>query len=237
MYPIHEDIILTPEQQKLVLDYVREVDFHLPGASAEDFTEVIPRARYGGWDFMSEDLESYLVGLKCTKPGFEDQNTFIRMSYGQLMGQPDAERLPVNDPVLASDDMRMQRWRDTPTGPSRTGVDAYATTDGSVPGVDLDLRMIHDTLSDILDFDRRGLTSEDVGYFDLQVDWGVMLAGRYPRLKHFEKEGRLNADQVASLKEFERRCGEAQEVLAHHELPKLDRVWEPERRRHQAHHS
>ncbi len=34
MFPLHEDIELSDEQIQLVLDYVREVDFHLPGSSA-----------------------------------------------------------------------------------------------------------------------------------------------------------------------------------------------------------
>ncbi len=82
----------------------------------------------------------------------EDQHTFIRMSWGQLMGDPEAVRLPVNEPVLASDMMTLARYRDTRTGPSRTGVDAYsAAPDDSVPGVDFDLKLLNGALDDVLE--------------------------------------------------------------------------------------
>ena len=58
----------------------------LPGATSRDF-EVADTARYVGWAIMPEDLESYGVGLACTAPGMENQNTFIRMSRGQLLGE------------------------------------------------------------------------------------------------------------------------------------------------------
>ncbi|MFY9263266.1 MAG: hypothetical protein WBH73_05810 [Arcanobacterium sp.] len=56
------------------------------------------------------------------------------MSWGQLHGDPDAPILPVNPPVLAADNMVLNKYRDTRTGPSRTGVDSYATDVGE-PGV------------------------------------------------------------------------------------------------------
>ena len=124
MYPLHEDMELTDEQVQIVLDYVREVDFHLPGARSDEFL-VVRWARYVGFQFIQEDLEAYAVGLRCTHPGMEDQHTFIRMSWAQLAGEPDAPRLPVNEPVLASDMMTLARYRDTRTGPTRTGVDSH----------------------------------------------------------------------------------------------------------------
>ncbi|MCZ9309027.1 hypothetical protein ACUY3K_00815 [Corynebacterium uberis] len=236
MYPLHSDITLDAAGRQRALDYLVEVDFHLPGSTPRDF-RVKDLARYIGWNFQSEDLEAYAVGLVCTTPGLEAHHTFIRMSYGQLTGQPDALRLPVNQPVLANQTLRMQRWRDTPTGPSRTGVDSYATADGSVPGVDLDLAMLHDTLADALDFAHAGHSSADEGQFDLAVDLGTLLAGRYPRLKYYEKAGRLTAPQQERLRAFEAQATQAQQTLESLELPTLARIAVPEKRRHAQHHS
>ncbi|WP_075691635.1 hypothetical protein [Corynebacterium sphenisci] len=236
MYPLYQDITLTEEQKRIVADYLVEVDFHLPGATARDF-EIADVARYVGWNFQSEDLESYAIGLRCTAPGLEDHRTFIRMSRGQLLGAADAPRLPVNEPVLANETLRMQRWRDTPTGPSRTGVDSYATDDGSVPGIDMDLTQLHDVLADISDFARSGRGKADEGQFDLALDFGSLLAGRYPRVKHYQAAGRLRPDQEERLRAFEDAAEAMAGTLEALDLPTLGRLRVPERRRHAQHNN
>lgn len=212
MYPLHEDIELSDEQIQIVLDYLQEVNFHLPGAAPHEFI-VVRWARYTGFQFMQEPLEAYAVGLRCTHPGMEDQHTFIRMSWGQLMGDPEAVRLPVNEPVLASDMMTLARYRDTRTGPSRTGVDAYAVSDNSVPGVDFDLQLLNGALDDVLEQHLTGKGQEINSWWDPALNWGVALAGRYPRLKYFESKKRLDKKTLAALHSFEARAAKAETAL------------------------
>ncbi|MDO5747104.1 MAG: hypothetical protein Q4P66_05540 [Actinomycetaceae bacterium] len=234
MYPLYEDMLLNDEQQRIVLDYIQEVNFCIPGTSPTDYT-VVPMAKYVGWNFRSEDLEAYAVGLLCTKPGYEKHHTFIRMSRGQLLAQAEAPRLPVNEPVLATDTLRMQRWRDTPTGPSRTGVDSYVNDDGSVPGVDMDLLQLEDVLDDIEAFDQGTLENKLTCQFDLSTEFGTLLAGRYPRLKYFEKEGRLLPQQCDRLHAFEKKATEMYDTLRKHHLPTLECLKTPEKRRYRQH--
>ncbi|HHU95363.1 MAG TPA: hypothetical protein GXX62_09840 [Alcaligenaceae bacterium] len=213
MYPLHEDLELSDEQVQIVLDYLQEVNFHLPGAASHEFL-VIRWARYTGFQFMQEPLEAYAIGLRCTHPGMEDQHTFIRMSWGQLMGDPEAVRLPVNEPVLASDMMTLARYRDTRTGPSRTGVDAYgAASAESVPGTDFDLKLLDGALEDVLEHHRTGKGREINAWWNPALNWGVALAGRYPRLKYFESKGRLDEKTLAALHAFEARAARAESVL------------------------
>ena len=213
MFPLHDDLELSDEQVQIVLDYLHEIDFHLPGATPAEFL-VVRWARYTGFQFLDEDLEAYAVGLRCTHPGMEDQHTFIRMSWGQLMGDPDAPRLPVNEPVLASDTMTLARYRDTRTGPSRTGVDSYATTpDQTVPGAEFDLRLLNGALDDVLDHHATGKGREINSWWDPALHWGVALAGRYPRLKYFESKGRLDEATSAALRSFEERAARAEPAL------------------------
>ena len=213
MYPLHEDLELSDEQVQIVLDYLQEVNFHLPGAASHEFL-VIRWARYTGFQFMQEPLEAYAIGLRCTHPGMEDQHTFIRMSWGQLMGDPEAVRLPVNEPVLASDMMTLARYRDTHTGPSRTGVDAYgAASEDSVPGTDFDLKLLDGALEDVLEHHRTGKGREINAWWNPALNWGVALAGRYPRLKYFESKGRLDEKTLAALHAFEARAARAEPVL------------------------
>lgn len=213
MYPLHEDIELSDEQVQIVLDYLQEVNFHLPGAAAHEFL-VVRWARYTGFQFLQEPLEAYAIGLRCTHPGMEDQHTFIRMSWGQLMGDPEAVRLPVNKPVLASDMMTLARYRDTRTGPSRTGVDAYGTaSDDSVPGTDFDLKLLNGALDDVLEQHRAGKGREINSWWNPALNWGVALAGRYPRLKYFESKERLDEQTLAALHAFEARAAQAQTAL------------------------
>lgn len=213
MYPLHEDLELSDEQVQIVLDYLQEVNFHLPGAASHEFL-VIRWARYTGFQFMQEPLEAYAIGLRCTHPGMEDQHTFIRMSWGQLMGDPEAVRLPVNEPVLASDMMTLARYRDTRTGPSRTGVDAYgAASDESVPGTDFDLKLLDGALEDVLEHYRTGKGREINAWWNPALNWGVALAGRYPRLKYFESKGRLDEKTLTALHAFEARAARAESVL------------------------
>lgn len=218
MYPLHEDLELSDQQVQIVLDYLQEVNFHLPGAAAHEFL-VVRWARYTGFQFLQEPLEAYAIGLRCTHPGMEDQHTFIRMSWGQLMEDPEAIRLPVNEPVLASDMMTLARYRDTRTGPSRTGVDAYsaapdsATCNDSVPGTNFDLKLLNGALDDVLEQHQTGKGREINSWWNPALDWGVALAGRYPRLKYFESKGRLDEKTLAALHAFEARAAHADTAL------------------------
>ena len=213
MYPLHEDLELSDEQVQIVLDYLQEVNFHLPGAAAHEFL-VIRWARYTGFQFLQEPLEAYAIGLRCTHPGMENQHTFIRMSWGQLMGDPEAIRLPVNEPVLASDMMTLARYRDTRTGPSRTGIDAYnAGPKDSVPGVNFDLKLLNGALDDVLEQHLSGKGREINSWWNPALNWGVALAGRYPRLKYFESKERLDEKTLAALHAFEARAAHAETAL------------------------
>ena len=213
MFPLHEDMELTDAQIQIVLDYVAEVDFHLPGATAADFL-VVRWARYAGFQFLKEPLEAYAIGLRCTHPGLEGHHTFIRMSWGQLAGDPEAPRLPVNEPVLASDMLMLNRYRDTRTGPSRTGVDSYATRPGEgVPGFAFDLTLLEGALDDVVAHEATGKGREINAWWDPAIHWGVAMAGRYPRLKYFESQGRLNETELAALRAFEGRASRAEEAL------------------------
>ncbi|MDO5711081.1 MAG: hypothetical protein Q4P32_04990 [Micrococcales bacterium] len=213
MFPLHEDIELSDAQVQIVLDYVAEVNFHLPGATPQDFL-VVRWARYTGFQFLKEPLEAYAVGLRCTYPGLEDHHTFIRMSWGQLMGDAQAPRLPVNEPVLASDMLMLTRYRDTRTGPSTTGVDSYATSTGEgVPGVAFDLKLLEGALDDVLALKATGKGRGINAWWDPAINWGVAMAGRYPRLKYFESKGRLDEMELATLRTFEQRAAEAEPVF------------------------
>ncbi|MDY7218085.1 hypothetical protein TOI97_00600 [Denitrificimonas sp. JX-1] len=226
MYPLHEDLELSDEQVQIVLDYLQEVNFHLPGAAPHEFL-VVRWARYTGFQFMQEPLDAYAIGLRCTHPGMEDQHTFIRMSWGQLMGDPEAVRLPVNKPVLASDMMTLARYRDTRTGPSRTGVDAYgAASESSVPGTDFDLKLLNGALDDVLEQHLSGKGREVNSWWDPALNWGVALAGRYPRLKYFESKGRLDEKTLAALHAFEARAAQAETALQELGLATLEFVAE-----------
>lgn len=210
MFPLHEDMELDDEQLRIVRDYLSEVDFHLPGAAPDEFL-VVRWARYTGFQFINEPLEAYAVGLRCTHPGMEDQHTFIRVSWAQLMGRPDAERLPINEPVLASDMMTLARYRDTRTGPSSTGVDSYAGDD--VPGVDFDLALLGGALQDVLSQQASGKGRDIDTWWTPALNWGAAMAGRYPRLKYFESKGRLGEKHLAGLHDFERHAEQAESVL------------------------
>lgn len=213
MFPLHEDIELSDQQVQIVLDYVKEVDFHLPGATSEEFL-VVRWARYVGFQFIQQDLEAYAIGLRCTHPGMEDQNTFIRMSWGQLMGHPDAPRLPVNGPVLASDMMTLAKYRDTRTGPSRTGVDSYTGIgDDGVPGVEFDLKLMNGALDEVEAHHATGQGREINSWWSPALNWGTAMAGRYPRLKYFEAKGKLDDSQLSALHAFEQRATQVEPVL------------------------
>lgn len=196
---LYQDIFLSPEQQQRVRDYLREVDFHLPGAGPEDF-EVNPRARYLGYMFQAEDLESFGVGLRCTRPGMEDQRTFIRVSRGQLLGEDDAPRLPVNDPVLAREAMTLDRFYRAEDPPRPTGVNAYAH-DAGLPGADMDLSMLEEQLRDIVAFHNGEPVPGNQEILDLRIYWGTLLAGRYPRLQALR--AKLSEEQAARLDRLE----------------------------------
>lgn len=224
MFPLHEDIQLTDQQIQIVLDYLEEVDFHLPGAGPQEFL-VVRWARYVGFQFIQQDLEAYAVGLRCTHPGMEDHHTFIKMSWGQLMGEPDAPRIPVNAPVLASDMMTLAKYRDTRTGPSRTGVNSYTATAGdSVPGVDFDLRLLNGALEEVQAHRATGQGREINSWWTPALHWGVLMAGRYPRLKYFESKNRLDENQTSALHKFEERANESTSMLRELGLATLEDV-------------
>lgn len=213
MFPLHADMELTDDQIRIVHEYLKEVNFHLPGATPEEFL-VVRWARYTGFQFIQEPLEAYAVGLRCTHPGMEDHHTFIRMSWAQLMGEPDAQRVPVNEPVLASDMMTLARYRDTRTGPSRTGIDSY-TGDGDtdVPGVDFDLELLNGALDDVISHQATGKGREINSWWTPALNWGAAMAGRYPRLKYFESKGRLDRARLSQLHDFEERAARVEPVL------------------------
>lgn len=236
MYPLYHNMDLDDHQCHIVSKYLHEVGFCFSGTQPSDF-QPIPFARYIGWNFQAEDLEAFAIPLRCTKPGYEKYHTFIRMSRGQLLGTDDAPRLPVNKPVLANEALRMQRWRDTPTGPSRTGLDSYTEPESAIPGVDIDFRLLEDELQDICDFYHHKLKDELRCQFDLSVEWGTLLSGRYARLVYFRKEGRLNPTQLARLEKFEDLVRKSEDILRALKLPTLETLRQPERRRHPQHNS
>ena len=212
MPPLHQDMMLTEEQKSRVLRWVEETGFTLPGAQTRDFS-VRTRARYLGFLFTHEDLEAFAVGLRCTKPGMADARTSIRMSRGQLLGEPDAPTFEPHPPVTAAEAMTMHRWR------SR----GYRSTGGAgVPGIDLDLAMLEDYLSEILGFgEAHGADTSAHGWYELSVQWGVLLAGRLPRVEHFANLGALTSGQAERLEALRGRAEENRAVLHGLELPQL----------------
>ncbi|MDR7329086.1 hypothetical protein [Corynebacterium guangdongense] len=219
MRSLYQDIELDEAQVGIVREYLRTVNFHFAGGTPEEF-KINRTARYLGYMFQKEDLEAFGVGLKSTTPGLEGYNTFVRMSREQLLGRDNPKVLPVNEPVLASSAMTMQRFWESPAGPATHGVDAYATDEG-LPGGDVDLDMLEATLRDCLDFRGGRPVHLAQEILDLKVNWGTLLAGRYPRLKHFERQGRLSASQAARLVAFEEDVRVHSAVLESLELPTL----------------
>lgn len=222
---LYQDIFLSPEQQQRVRDYLHEVDFHLPGATPDDF-EINPRARYLGYMFQAEDLESFGVGLQCTRAGMEDQRTFIRVSRGQLLGEDDAPRLPVNDPVLAREAMTLDRFYRAEGPPRPTGVNAYAH-DAGLPGADMDLSMLEEQLRDIVAFHNGEPVPGNQEILDLRIYWGTLLAGRYPRLKALR--AKLSESQAARLDRLEADITALTGILEALGLPTLEDLKKPKR--------
>lgn len=220
MRALYKDIELDDAQVEIVQDYLWAVDFHLPGATPDDF-DINRTARYLGYMFQKEDLESFGVGLKATHPDHLGHNTFIRMSRDQLLGVENPKMLPLNPPVMASEMMTMQRFWEAPTGPATHGVDAYTGEEG-IPGGRIDLAMLEETLGDILNFSDDLPVHLNQEILDLKVNWGTLLAGRYPRLKHFESKGRLSAEQQERLIRLENAITEHTLVLEKHGLPTLE---------------
>lgn len=210
MPPLYQDMMLTDEQKGRVLRWVEETGFAIPGATPGDFS-VRTRARYLGFLFTHEDLETFAVGLRCTKAGMTDARTSIRMSRGQLLGEPDSPVFAPHPPVTAAEAMTMNRWR----------ARGYRSTGGAgVPGIDLDLAMLEDYLSEILAFGaEHGTDTSAHGWYELSVQWGVLLAGRLPRIEHFAGQGSLTGDQTERLDALRLRAAENQEVLRGLELP------------------
>ena len=224
---LYEDLFLTPEQIARVCSYIRLVDFHLPGATSADFA-INQHARYLGYMFQQEDLESYGVGLECTAPGMEHQRTFIRMSRGQLLGHEDAPILAVNDPVLAADAMTLHRFYDEERRPLRHGEETYSS-DAGAPGADMDLSMVEQQLRDIVAFHNGEPVPGNQEILDLRVYWGTLLAGRYPRLKHLEKSGRLSAPQADRLRAVEAEINSVEGILHSLGLATLEDLTKPKR--------
>ena len=224
---LYEDLFLNPEQIERVRSYIRQVDFHLPGATSADFA-INQHARYLGYMFQQENLESYGVGLECTAPGMEHQRTFIRMSRGQLLGHEDAPILAVNDPVLAADAMTLHRFYDEERRPLRHGEETYSS-DAGAPGADMDLSMVEQQLRDIVAFHNGEPVPGNQEILDLRVYWGTLLAGRYPRLKHLEKSGRLSAPQADRLRAVEAEINSVEGILHSLGLATLEDLTKPKR--------
>lgn len=224
---LYEDLFLESEQIARVRSYIRQVDFHLPGATSADFA-INQHARYLGYMFQQEDLESYGVGLECTAPGMEHQRTFIRISRGQLLGHEDAPLLPVNDPVLAADALTLHRFYDEERRPLRHGEETYSS-DAGAPGADMDLSMVEQQLRDIVAFHNGEPVPGNQEILDLRVYWGTLLAGRYPRLKHLEKSGRLSAPQADRLRAVEAEINSVEGILHSLGLATLEDLTKPKR--------
>ena len=213
--PLYSDIHLDEQQVQIVADYIREVDFHLPGASPSDF-EINPRARYLGFMFQEEDLEAYGVGLQCTAPGMTHLRTFIRMSRQQLLGDANAQPLPVNDPVLAAESMTLHRFYRQEGLNLRHGVDTYAADEG-LAGADMDLAMLEAQLGDIIAFHNGAPMPGNQEILDLKIFWGSLLAGRYSRLKALRE--RLSSAQEERLARFESDANACEDILLGLGLP------------------
>lgn len=192
MIPLHEDFDLTIEQQNRVRHWLREIGPLVAGTTAEDF-EILPRARYVGFMFTHEDLEAFTVGLQCTKPGMEDTRTTVRMSHGQLLGVPGAPTYEPHAPVTASDAMTMNRWR-------RRG---FTNGGAGIPGIDLDQQMLTDYLEEILEYHAAyGTDLEGPAWYELSVQWGVVVSGRLPRIEHYAGKGQLSEPQATNFAAF-----------------------------------
>ena len=222
---LYQDMYLTADQVARVRDYLRAVDFHLPGATSEDFV-VNPRTRYLGYMFQGEDLESFGVGLQCTVPGREHERTFIRMSRCQLLGLDDAALLPINSPVLAAEALTLNRFYEKEAKPLRHGPETYAQ-DAGLPGADMDLKMLQQQLRDIVAFHNGEPVPGDQEILDLKIFWGSLLAGRYPRLVQLRE--RLSTEQAARLESFEAEVVALEGVLQALGLPTLETLKKPKR--------
>lgn len=210
MIPLHQDMVLTGEQKQRVHDWIRTSGFEVPGAGPGDF-EVVDKARYVGFLFTHEDLESFVVGLQCTKEGMEDVRTTIRMSHGQLMGDPQAPVPGLQPPSTAADSMRMNRWRSQ--GHSNASL-------SGLPGIDLDLTLLEDCLEDVLAFAATyGSDTSTDGWYELSVQWGVLLSGRLPRLRYYAGQDRLTGTQTQRLRALRRRTTEHHEAIRGLDLP------------------
>ena len=224
---LYEDLYLSAEQVQRVRDYIRQVDFHLPGATSADFS-INPHARYLGYMFQGEDLESYGVGLQCTAPGMEHMRTFIRMSRGQLLGDDNAPALPVNEPVLASEAMTLNRFYAKESVPLRHGEDTY-TSDNGAAGADMDLAMLEQQLRDITAFHNGEPVPGNQEILDLRIYWGTLLAGRYPRLQYLQQTGRLSSLQADRLCNLEAQINAVEDILQALGLPTLEDLNRPKR--------
>lgn len=202
MQPLYEDMELDSIAVGRVADYLADTGFHLPGATPADFT-IHPRAVYLGFFFLSEDLESYGVPLTCTAGPRTGARTFIRMSRGQLLGERGAKILPVNDPVEGSDILPTKEYRATAHDETPTGVDSYAD-EGEVPGFDMDMRMLELTLERVAAHATSGKGRDVETFWELSVNWGVLMAGRYPRLVYLRSK--LSPSQERRLTLFEREA-------------------------------
>lgn len=202
MQPLYEDMELDSTQIDRVADYVARTGFHMPGATPTDFI-IHPRAVYLGFFFLSEDIESYGVPLTCTAGPRTGARTFIRMSRGQLLGTDEAKDLPVNDPVEGSDILPTKDYRATAHDETPTGIDCYGG-EGDVPGFDMDMRMLELTLQRLEAHAATGKGRDVATFWELSVNWGVLMAGRYPRLVYLRT--RLSPDEEERLARFEREA-------------------------------
>ncbi|GAB3939825.1 hypothetical protein [Corynebacterium tapiri] len=206
--PLYQDIVLDDAAVARVREYIASSGFEFNGY--REF-EINRRARYLGWIVQAEDLEAFGVGLRAGGEG-----TFIRMSREQLLGEPSAKVLPLNNPVKARDTLTLSRFYPATI---KTGVDTYAGDEG-LPGADMDLDLLEAQLHDIADFHRGEPTYGNQEILDLKIYWGTLLAGRYPRLKALAS--RMSEKQLTRLEHFETEVRESEPILKELGLPTLE---------------
>lgn len=210
MKPLYADMTLSKVQEDRVHEWLRSTGFTHPDVTHQDF-EVVNPARYVGFLFTHESVETFVVGLQCTAPGMEHVRTTIRMSHGQIMGETDAPTFEPHAPVTAAQSMRMLRWRHRPEA-----LDGH----GGPPGINLDLTMIEDYLEEIIAFtNEHGSGSSAPGWYELSVQWGVLLSGRWPRLEFYRDRGDLDPQQMQRWDALTRRISQHTKAIEALHLP------------------
>ena len=89
--------------------------------------------------------------------------------------------------------------------------------------------MVEQQLRDIVAFHNGEPVPGNQEILDLRVYWGTRLAGRYPRLKHLEKSGRLSAPQADRLRAVEAEINSVEGILHSLGLATLEDLTKPKR--------